>query len=205
MQASALAGEIARSKEAGRKHSASYLVFALPFLPVLLAIFLFIRYSPTSMVITSASMRPELIPGDLVISTRVYPWEVEEGDVLAFRKVVPFTRAQLVVHRVVEIGGNGDIYTFKTKGDANEAIDSWDVTSGEVVGRVAVVLPQVGKYLSFFQRNVTALVLLMLGIALPLLYGYTLVMSQPAPSDPNRAREPDAARAQAAGNNKTSA
>ncbi|MBK9344887.1 MAG: signal peptidase I [Dehalococcoidia bacterium] len=101
--------------------------------------------------INSPSMKPSLSPGDVVGIRAVDPWEIEEGDVVAYVKDgVP------VVHRVAEVRWVGyDVITnikkpdgtvesevtqrqpreFVFRGDNNPADDSDVVQQSQIIGR----------------------------------------------------------------------
>lgn len=81
----------------------------------------------TYAVTRGSSMAPRFKSGDLVVIKRVD--EVHVGDVAAYRS--PLTK-QLVVHRIIaERDGR-----FVFKGDNNSWIDTYEPTSGEIVGKL---------------------------------------------------------------------
>ncbi len=95
-------------------------------------------------VVVSGSMVPMLHRGDIVIVSRVSPDEVRVGDVIAF-----IGSGALITHRVVGVVNSEEGIEFVTKGDANNAPDPEPVKPGNVVGRVAFVIPFVGLPLVF--------------------------------------------------------
>lgn len=139
-------------------------------------------YQPRLVVVSSASMRPAMAPGDLAIVVRAEPQAIEIGDVILYQRTIPFTRVDLVMHRVVGRERTDGVVVYKTKGDANEQIDSWDVLPREVLGKVALVLPQLGRPLLFVQRNLTPLAVIVVGLSLLL-----LAVERDAPRPPLRA------------------
>jgi len=74
-------------------------------------------------IITSDSMRPALIEGDLIAWTPTNIEDVEIGDVIVFKSWVSWPDERLVAHRVVEIKEVWGRPAFITKGDANKWID----------------------------------------------------------------------------------
>jgi signal peptidase len=142
------------------------LIFSL----ILFALFIFIHYSPRLIIIASSSMKPSLAPGDLALTTNVDPREIRVGDVIVYRKAIPFSSIEVVVHRVMEVKTDGYIYTFKTKGDANPKPDPWDVTPKEVFGKVFWVVPNVGWLLYYVRANLISIILMSVGLGLVLLY-----------------------------------
>jgi len=135
----------------------------LPIFFTPLIIFFILQYKPMLVVISTASMKPTLNPGDLVIT--LTPTDIKVGDIIMYRKIVPFSSVQLIVHRVVDIKDG----IIKTKGDANIKEDSWDVTKNEVLGKVHLVIPYMGHFLNFVRNNLMTIVLITTGLGLFLL------------------------------------
>jgi len=98
-------------------------------------------------IVSGASMQPEMQTGDLVITTREDGYE--HGDVVAFR--VPEGEAaagSMVIHRVV--GGNGtDGYV--TQGDNRELADQWRPTANDVEGSSRLLIPKAGVLIAFLR------------------------------------------------------
>lgn len=101
-----------------------------------------------SYVVLTASMTPDIAPGDVVVVDAVDAGSVEVGDVITFR---PRSGDGIpVTHRVVGIETTPDgERRFLTKGDANEEVDTSSVASTQVVGRVWFVIPVVGHVVQF--------------------------------------------------------
>lgn len=97
----------------------------------------------------SGSMAPAINPGDVIIITPPTQ-KLEPGMVLTMR-----VDGQLVTHRLVEIRSDG---AFITKGDANNAPDSWDQDRLEIGGVVRARIPFLG-YLAqvsqIFNRSIS--------------------------------------------------
>jgi signal peptidase len=93
------------------------------------------------MMVLTGSMEPALQAGGVAFVDPVPAERVRVGD------VVTFTRAnsrQQLTHRVISVVTESDGPHFRTKGDANEAADSWTVAPGQVVGKVRYGLPAFG-------------------------------------------------------------
>lgn len=88
--------------------------------------------------IASNSMNPYFYRGDIVVVTNSDNYQVD--DVIEYQH-----GNMMVVHRIVEIDvdENGDTY-FVTKGDNNNANDSWAVTQDQIKGKVKFIIPKVG-------------------------------------------------------------
>jgi signal peptidase len=70
--------------------------------------------------------------GDVVIFKQLGDYEVQNGDVMVFRK-----EDRLIVHRIIDIlEVNEGEYVYYTKGDANQDPDGYPLRREELVGPV---------------------------------------------------------------------
>ena len=107
-------------------------------------------------VVQSGSMEPAFYTGDLLFVSASKDYGV--GDVVVYQQ-----QNVLVVHRVIDISGDGD--TVTTKGDANNVADapfSSSLIKGCVIGRV----PAFGYVIDFLKSPIGILVLIGSAIAL---------------------------------------
>lgn len=77
-------------------------------------------------IVSSTSMNPSLMEGDLVAWMPTNIEDVEVGDVIVFKSWISWPEERLVIHRVIEVrerAGEGKKPAFVTKGDANEWTD----------------------------------------------------------------------------------
>lgn len=118
----------------------------------------------TRVVLTSGSMAPSIMPGDVVLSAPVAA-PVEPGTVLVFED--PHRSGGLVTHRVVEALPEG---SYRTKGDANTDADSALVTQDMVVGRGTLLVPVVGMPAAWMQQGHPWLALVALVVLTGLLW-----------------------------------
>ncbi len=113
-----------------------------------------------TMTMLTASMSPEIEPGDVTIVTPIAITEVAEGMVITYHK--PVDDRSLVTHRVVsvETGSDGSV-EVRTKGDANDAIDPWTASlQGDTAYEVRAVIPELGHVIQALRTPVVAQVLL---------------------------------------------
>ena len=82
----------------------------------------------TIIAIGSGSMNGTINKGDVVLLDKKKA-TYEEGDIIAFEQ-----DGVVVVHRIVSINENDGKFTYKTKGDANNSIDQWEVKESSIVG-----------------------------------------------------------------------
>jgi signal peptidase I len=91
------------------------------------------------------SMRPLFHPGDRVSLEPCNVQDIRPGDVIVFNAPGESTR---IVHRVVSISASG----VRTRGDANDGDDRWQLSREEIVGRVlsvernGIVIPVAGGH-----------------------------------------------------------
>lgn len=100
------------------------------------------------------SMEPLLHAGDLAVVREGGPYSI--GEVVAYRSPELHT---IVLHRIV--GLEGDRYVFK--GDNNSWLDSYHPTADQLVGRMVVRLPGVGKHLGAVHTPMGASTVVALG------------------------------------------
>src|SRR5918997_727863 len=111
------------------------------------------------MTMLTASMAPEIDPGDVTIVTPISISEVTEGMVITYHK--PIDDHSLVTHRVVSVEKTNGTVTVQTKGDANDAIDPWTATlEGDTAYEVRAVIPELGHLIQALRAPVVTEVLL---------------------------------------------
>ena len=98
------------------------------------------------------SMKPEFVTGDMVIVKLKDSAEIQQGDIITFN---PSSSSDAyLTHRVTEkienYEGTG-VTCFRTKGDANNAEDSFLIDEDRVIGTVAVAIPKLGTFVRFVQ------------------------------------------------------
>ena len=110
--------------------------------------------------VTSGSMRPTVSPGDMVITQTVPANSLRVGDVIVF--FPPASSTEPVMHRIVSLD-NGVI---KTRGDANNVDDPWQVMlTGTTAYRLVAVVPFLG-WLTELQRPALIVAGLLVGLAI---------------------------------------
>lgn len=125
-----------KSKHYSRKAS-SYIVY-LPILTVLIVLVILVSgiFKYKMIAIGSNSMKPAYFKGDAIIYEKVYDIdELHVGDIIAFKK-----SDTIITHRVVKMNSS----SVKTKGDANNAVDDFDVKMTEVLGKVEYKINYIG-------------------------------------------------------------
>ena len=113
-----------------------------------------------TMTMLTASMAPEIDPGDVTVVTPIAISEVTEGMVITYHK--PVDDRSLVTHRVVSVEtGPDSSVQIQTKGDANDAIDPWTASLlGDTAYEVRAVIPELGHLIQALRTPVVTQVLL---------------------------------------------
>ena len=110
--------------------------------------------------VTSGSMRPTISPGDVAVTQAVPANSLKVGDVIVFYP--PGVTSEPVMHRIVSMV-NGEV---RTRGDANNVDDPWQVTlSGTTAYRMVAVVPFIG-WLTELQRPALIIAGLLVGLAI---------------------------------------
>ncbi len=138
-------------------------------------------------VVRTGSMAPGMPAGSLAVVSPVTAAEVASGTVIEF--VDPEVEGRLVTHRVVEVrrGEGGELF-FQTKGDANDAEDSYPVPAANVRGEVRWHVSGLGRLLVYFRPPWS----LMFVIAPLLLWFGARALREPEPERSTRSTRPTA-------------
>ncbi len=104
------------------------------------------RYKPLN--VLGGSMEPAIKLGSVIIINKVEPKDIKVGDIVTYKppdKRDQNQKATLVTHRVIKIDEKKATIRFKTKGDANKTADGGLVDGRQIIGKVALTLPYIGK------------------------------------------------------------
>ena len=96
-------------------------------------------------------MEPNIKVDDVIVNIRVKsPESIKVGDVITFNSTSSISKGLTVTHRVINIIKNDDgTYEYVTKGDFNPSADSATAKYDDIIGKVAIKLPGVGKIQGF--------------------------------------------------------
>lgn len=98
-----------------------------------------------SFVVVSGSMEPYIPVGSIVYTKHETAYA--KGDVISFKNA----NDQTVTHRIVEVVKKDTALQYKTRGDANNASDTYLVPSGNVLGKTFFQVPYVGRLIGFIK------------------------------------------------------
>jgi signal peptidase len=100
--------------------------------------------------IVSPSMEPNINVYDVVLNTRIDDAStIQVGDVITFISTSSISYGMTVTHRVVSITNGTDGLEFTTKGDNNLEADADTAKEANLLGKVVLKVPQLGR-LQFF-------------------------------------------------------
>lgn len=87
--------------------------------------------------IASNSMYPKIKKGDaIIIKKKEDVSDIEVGDIIAF-----YHDGKIIVHRLMQIEDVGGVSYYRTKGDANNTMDNFDITYEQIEGVVKLKVP----------------------------------------------------------------
>lgn len=110
-----------------------------------------------TLTVLSGSMRPGISPGAVVVAVPEQAAAVRVGQVVTY--AIPLDDHHVVTHRVVEVVGGADQRVFRTKGDANNTPDPWQVeTRSTAVWRVRAVVPGLGYAVHWLRTGILRVV-----------------------------------------------
>lgn len=107
--------------------------------------------------IMTGSMEPTIPTGSLVIDKAGNTQNIEKGDIITFKD-----GQNITTHRVYEVLDNGN--SFRTKGDANNAVDPVLRSRDQVLGVVQYHIPKLGKVSEFIKNNLIVIVCAIIAI-----------------------------------------
>lgn len=143
-----------------------------------------------TMTVLTASMRPSMPEGSVIVQVPMDLSKVRVGDVITYR--IPVEDRRIVTHRVVKVLEGGTQPVVRTKGDANRSADPWLARlEGEKVWRVKASVPKLGYALQALRRPEAKRVTLFL---VPLLLALLWLRDIWAPRP---GQDPDPARSEA--------
>lgn len=117
--------------------------------------------------ILTQSMYPTIKAGDIVITYKNDDNKYNNGDVITF--ISEQNGGITVTHRIKEVFSVNENYSYKTKGDNNNAADNEVISGDNVLGKVVLKIPKAGYIQQFLVSKtgwVIAVLLPCLGIVI---------------------------------------
>ncbi len=104
--------------------------------------------------IVSPSMEPNLRVYDVIVDKKVSnPSEIKVGDIITFISTSTISKGLTITHRVVALVETENGIEYKTKGDNNMSPDSTTVQFKNILGKVVVKIPQLGRIQQFLSTS----------------------------------------------------
>lgn len=124
--------------------------------------------------VSSGSMEPELMIGDVILVKAVEPSEIEIGDTITYYGTSGDFRDKYITHKVVDISGGygGMEYVFTTKGILPGAVEDPLVSQSQVAGVLVRKIPFINSLYTFFLSDYGLITFV--GIII-ILFGYELI------------------------------
>lgn len=105
-------------------------------------------------VIVSPSMVPTINVYDMIVDFGVdSDDQVKENDIVTFYSNVINTGGYTITHRVNKINVFNDEVRYVTKGDNNKSVDVGFTTIDRIVGKVFLIIPNIGKFQEFISSK----------------------------------------------------
>ncbi len=104
--------------------------------------------------IVTQSMEPNINPYDVIIDATVKnPENIKIGDVITFVSTASISRNMIITHRVYDIKKENGEYYYYTKGDNNISPDLVPASYSNVLGKVLIRIPQLGRLQAFLSTK----------------------------------------------------
>ena len=97
-----------------------------------------------SFVILTGSMEPALPVGTIVITQQSSTYN--KNDIIAFKK-----DDKTVTHRIVEVKNENNVFSYKTRGDANNVDDIDLVRKDNILGKMVFLIPFLGSFVLYLK------------------------------------------------------
>lgn len=107
-------------------------------------------------IVTTDSMQPSINAGDIVIVKNGKKDKIRQGDVITFNQ-----NDEVITHRVIKNITEESNVEYITKGDNNNTEDTFKVKYDDVIGKVIITIPYLGKIISILDNKIIILILLL--------------------------------------------
>ena len=120
----------------------------------------------TFLQVLSDSMSPEFERGDVIVAQSYNGETLSVGDVVVFVAPSGANQGKTVTHRIVEVLNYGENVKYRTKGDAAQFADSWELSAQDIKAVYIKVMPFITQASEFAGSSTGKGVM----IALPLVF-----------------------------------
>lgn len=105
--------------------------------------------------VISGSMEPTINAYDVLLTKKTSVSNLKEGDIITFIPSSNIFAKTSLTHRINKIETENGEAKITTKGDANETIDVHPVYEDDIIGKVILILPEVGKLQTYISTDGT--------------------------------------------------
>lgn len=98
----------------------------------------------------SGSMKPAILPGDIILVKKVPLWQIGSREVIAFKD--PNGSNRIITHRIAAYRYENNQLVFFTQGDANSMIDDWKVSKAAIIGKMFLRIPKLGYLIDLVKK-----------------------------------------------------
>lgn len=123
--------------------------------------------------VSSGSMEPELMVGDVILVKSVEPDEIHKGDTVTYKGEEGDFRDKFITHKVIEepVQENG-VYVFQTQGIYVGALPDplWD--EEQLIGKFVCKIPYINEVYNFFLKPYGLVTFILIIIVL---FGYEMI------------------------------
>ena len=113
--------------------------------------------------IISGSMLPTIQVYDVVVNQRIdNPENLKENDIITFISQSKINYGETITHRIIKVTYEDGKYYYTTKGDYNLVPDESPVEFNNVIGKVVLKIPQLGKAQFFLLKQGSKLFLILI-------------------------------------------
>ena len=106
------------------------------------------------------SMEPEINAGDMILSKKTSPEELEVGDVITYIGESGDLNGKIITHKIIEIKGD----TYVTQGVANDIPDP-TIRSSQILARYVTTIPLAGELFSIINSKYGFVILIIIPLA----------------------------------------
>ena len=133
-----------------------------------------VMYQSTFTTVVSASMEPNISPGDTLITRKIDSNSIKKDDVVVLP--VPTNKFLSYAHRVLTVIREPKGVVLQTKGDANPNLDKWLIkVTSEKTPQVIAVIPTAGIFNGWVDRRFLYIFLMAAGVLLSFIGAIRLI------------------------------
>lgn len=151
--------DIKESKEFRLAKSIAYNTVLSIFISLALAVICVYLLGLRLDIVLSDSMSPKFFKDDIVIVRKYDDYKI--GDIVEYQLK---DTSKPVTHRIIEKSGKGKNAIYRTKGDANDAPEAYEITDKQINGKVISIIENGNDIYQFVKVNYFLFIDIILGV-----------------------------------------